>query len=203
MTTRLYLVRHGVTKWNDERRFQGHSDVPLSELGRLQAEKVARRLRGIELDAVYSSDSTRAIDTARFIAEQHRLPVIQLKELREIDFGEWEGKEFERLLEEQSELVERWLYDSVNNPIPGGESYTELRDRVIPKVLEIIRTHQGSSVCIVAHSGPIKLTLCHVLGLEPSERRRFDLANASLSMITYTDDTKLRVSFLNDTCHLD
>jgi alpha-ribazole phosphatase len=202
MDTLLYLVRHGITKWNDERRYQGQRDLPLSGAGRLQAEKVARRLQGVDITAVYSSDLVRAMDTARFIGETHRLPIIPLEELREIDVGEWEGKSFEQLRHEESELFEHWLSDTVNNPIPGGESYAQVRDRVIPKTIELIRTHTGSSICIVSHSGPIKLILCYALGMAPSGRLSFELTNASVSKVTFTDDMRIRVSFLNDTCHL-
>jgi len=164
MDTLLYLVRHGITKWNDERRYQGHRDLPLSETGRLQAEKVARRLQGVDIAAVYSSDLARAMDTAHFVGKGHRLPVIPLEELREIDVGKWEGKSFEELRHKESELLEHWLSDIVNNPIPGGESYAQLRDRVIPKIMELARTHKGSSICIVSHSGPPKIDALPCLG---------------------------------------
>lgn len=156
----------------------------------------------MDIAAVYSSDLARAMDTAHFVGKAHRLPVIPLEELREIDVGKWEGKSFEELRHKESELLEHWLSDIVNNPIPGGESYAQLRDRVIPKIMELARTHKGSSICIVSHSGPLKLMLCHVLGMAPCGRLRFELANASLSAITCADDVRMRVLFLNDTCHL-
>lgn len=202
MDTHLYLVRHGITEWNELRRFQGHRDLPLSAAGKLQAQEVARQLQGVDFAAVYSSDLTRAMDTASFIGKTHRLPIIPLEELREIDVGSWEGRSFEELRHEQSELIEQWLSDIANNPIPGGESYAQVRDRVIPKVAELVSAHKGSSICIVSHSGPIKLILCHALGLEPCGRLRFELANASISSVIYADDMRTRVSSLNDTCHL-
>lgn len=202
MDTHLYLVRHGITEWNELKRYQGHRDLPLSEEGKLQAERCAMRLRTVDITAVYSSDLTRAMDTAYRIAKPHGLPVIPLEALREIDVGKWEGKSFEEIRVRRSELLEPWLPDTVNNPIPGGESYAQLRDRVIPKVMELVKAHVGSSLCIVSHSGPLKLILCHALGIEPSGRQRFELANASVSAVICTDDMRIRVSFLNDTCHL-
>ena len=202
MDTLLYLVRHGITKWNDERRYQGQRDLPLSDARRLQAEKVARRFQGVEIAAVYSSDLARAMDTAHFIGKTHGLPVIPLGELREIDVGMWEGKSFEELRHTERELLEHRLSDIVNNPIPGGESYAQLRDRVIPKFTELISIHRGSSICIVSHSGPLKLIICHALGMEPYGRLRFELANAGVSAVACTGDMRIRVCFLNDTCHL-
>ncbi|HXL04231.1 MAG TPA: histidine phosphatase family protein [Bacillota bacterium] len=202
MDTHLYLVRHGTTEWNELKRYQGHRDLPLSDAGKLQAERCAMRLRTADIAAVYSSDLTRAMDTAYSIAKAHELPVIPQEALREIDVGKWEGKSFEEIRSRSRELLEPWLQDTVNNPIPGGESYAQLRDRVIPKAMELISTHIGSSICIVSHSGPLKLILCHALGIEPSGRLRFELTNGSVSAITCFDDIRMRVSFLNDTCHL-
>mgnify|MGYP000879211943 FL=1 len=202
MDTHLYLVRHGMTNWNELGKYQGHQDLPLSALGKEQARKTAGRLQEIGMVAVYSSDLSRAMDTAGFIAETHGLPTIPLEEFREIDVGLWEGKSFEEIRLRRSELLDNWLLDTVNNPIPGAESYAHLRDRVIPKVIELVKVHKGSSLCIVSHSGPLKLILCHALGIEPDGRRRFQLANAAVSAITYSDNTHIRVDFLNDTCHL-
>lgn len=202
MDTHLYLVRHGVTEWNEQKKYQGHHDLPLCEAGRTQAERVAGRLQSVDIAAVYSSDLQRAMETAYFIARAHGLPIVALEALREIDVGEWEGKSFEEIKRQRTELLEPWLRDTVNNPIPGGESYAQLRDRVIPTVMELVEVHRGSSVCIVSHSGPLKMIVCHALGIEPRGRLAFDLANATVSAVTCAYDMQFKVSFLNDMCHL-
>ena len=91
METHVYLVRHGETAWNRERRFQGHQDVPLSPAGLFQAERLAQRLKSETFDAVYSSDLKRAVQTAEIVARELALPVVTLKGLRERSMGEWEG----------------------------------------------------------------------------------------------------------------
>lgn len=203
MTTRVFLVRHGQTEWNATRRFQGHHDVPLSAAGVRQAERLALRLAGEPLSAVYTSDLLRAFETARVIASRHAgIAALPLKELREIDMGEWEGKTFDEIRDTAPCAAVKWLEDTVNNPIPGGESYAQLRDRVVPRVLELVQAHPDSSICIVSHAGPVKLLLCHALGLGPEGRRRLDLANASLSAVSYSPGESPRVLFMNDTCHL-
>ncbi len=202
MVTELYLIRHGMTEWNELGKYQGHHDLPLSAPGIRQARKIAGRLQGLNIAAVYSSDLLRAVQTAAPIAETRGLPVIPLKELREVDVGLWEGKSLDEVKQRHSKLYEEWLLDTVNNPIPGGESYAQLRDRVIPKVMELVKVHKGASLCIVSHSGPLKSILCHVLGTGPEGRRRFDLINASISLVSYSDNREGRVRFLNDTCHL-
>ncbi|MEW5865417.1 MAG: histidine phosphatase family protein [Bacillota bacterium] len=203
MATRVFLVRHGQTEWNTTRRFQGHHDVPLSEAGVRQAERLALRLAGEPLSAVYTSDLSRAFETAQVIVSRHAgVAVLPLRELREIDMGEWEGKTFDEIRDTAPCAAVKWLEDTVNNPIPGGESYAQLRDRVVPRVLQLVQAHPDSSICIVSHAGPVKLLLCHALGLGAEGRLRIDLANASLSGVSYSPGEPPRVLFMNDTCHL-
>ncbi|MEW6104922.1 MAG: alpha-ribazole phosphatase [Bacillota bacterium] len=202
MATRVFLVRHGETEWNAARRYQGHHDVPLSPAGERQAERLALRLMREKFAAVYTSDLSRAVATARAIARPHGVPVVQLRELREIDVGEWEGMSFDELERARPADVARWLEDTVNNPIPGGESYASLRDRVVPKVMELVRAHPDASFCVVSHAGPVKMVLCDALGIALESRHRIDLANASLCAVEYSPGRAPRVLFMNDTCHL-
>ncbi|MGE5586811.1 MAG: alpha-ribazole phosphatase [Clostridia bacterium] len=202
MTTRVFLVRHGETEWNAARRYQGHRDVPLSPAGELQAERLSRRLMRESLSAVYTSDLSRAVATARAIARPHGVPVVELRELREIDMGEWEGMSFHELQRTRPVDVARWLEDTANNPIPGGESYADLMDRVVPKVTELVRAHPGASICVVSHAGPVKMVLCDALGITPESRHRIDLVNGSLCAVEYSPGRAPRVLLMNDTCHL-
>ncbi|MGE5573151.1 MAG: histidine phosphatase family protein [Bacteroidota bacterium] len=202
VATRVFLVRHGETEWNATRRYQGHHDVPLSPAGVRQAEMLALRLAGENLAAVYSSDLSRALETARAVARPHGIPVVKLEELREIDVGEWEGMSFDEVRMARPADVARWLEDTANNPIPGGESYARLRDRVVPKVMELVRAHPDASFCVVSHAGPVKLVLCDALGIGPGSRHRIDLMNAALSAVEYSSERPPRVLFMNDTCHL-
>lgn len=202
VATRVFLVRHGVTEWNEAGRCQGQRDVPLSCAGIRQAERLAVRLARERLSAVYTSDLSRAFETATQIAGGARVAVVPLRELREIDMGDWEGMTFDDIRRRAPTAAARWLEDTENNPIPGGESYARLRDRVVPKVIELVRAHPDASICVVSHAGPLKLLLCHALGLGPEARTRIDLANASLSAILYSPGAAPRVLFANDTCHL-
>jgi broad specificity phosphatase PhoE len=100
-----------------------------------QAERLALRLAGEPLSAVYTSDLSRAFETAQVIVSRHAgVAVLPLRELREIDMGEWEGKTFDEIRDTAPCAAVKWLEDTVNNPIPGGESYAQLRDRVVPRV---------------------------------------------------------------------
>jgi broad specificity phosphatase PhoE len=151
MATRIILVRHGETDWNAERRWQGHSDRPLNEAGRRQAEELAARLDGAPIDAVYSSDLLRAHETARLLAEPRGLEVVVVPGLRERRFGSWEGL--------QDVEVER-RFPGVHGP-PDGETRQEMTRRVLESLETIAAANPGRTVLVVSHGGPIKALLRH------------------------------------------
>ena len=107
MTT-LLLARHGESDWNRARRWQGHADRPLTDLGRRQARELAERLAGVELDAVFSSDLRRASETAEIVARSQGLDVTTMPELREVDVGSWSGLTRTEAEERFPEAYVRW-----------------------------------------------------------------------------------------------
>jgi broad specificity phosphatase PhoE len=170
--TRIFLVRHGETDWNLTRRLQGHSDRPLNETGREQARSLAAQLATEEIEAVYSSDLSRAEETARIIAEARGLDVTTLPELRERHFGSWEG-----LTDE--EIHQRFPEEIADGVLGDGESRGELDGRVLRALNRIADQHSESTVVVVSHGGPLRAVLrhcgsdgvdqianCHVIRLE-------------------------------------
>jgi broad specificity phosphatase PhoE len=152
MTT-ILLARHGETDWNLERRVQGHTDRPLNETGRAQAFALADRLSTESLDAVYSSDLARARETAAVIAGRHGLDVIETSDLREKDFGSWEGLT-------DTEIMARFP-NAQRGEWGDGESRAELADRVVAALTEIAAAHFGGRVLVVTHGGPMRAALAH------------------------------------------
>jgi broad specificity phosphatase PhoE len=143
--TIVLLVRHGETDWNRERRWQGWADVPLSELGRQQAAELAARLRTVPLDAVYSSDLSRALETAELVAAEHGLPAIADSGLREIDVGSWSGLT-------KAEIQER--FDGV---WPDDAETSEAHAaRVRAAASRILHEHAHGTVLLVTHGGTIR-----------------------------------------------
>ncbi len=203
MATRLLLVRHGQTEWNAARRYQGHRDIPLSPAGVEQAERLAARLAKEPPRAVYASDLSRALQTATIIARACGIPVIPHEDLREIDVGEWEGRSLEEARELDPAGWARWHDDTENNPIPGGESFAQLRERVVRRAMQIVGAHPDDTVCIVSHAGPLRAIICDALGLDPRNGPRIVLANASVSAVSYAPGAPPRLLLTNDTCHLD
>ena len=134
---RVLVVRHGVTLWNKEGRYQGQTDIPLSDEGISQAEAVGRRLAGEPVCRVYSSDLARARMTASIIARHHDIEVKTDRRLREMYFGEWEGLTFDEIGKKWPGLRDKWLKDPVNLRPPGGESASDLISRVLKAVRDI------------------------------------------------------------------
>jgi 2,3-bisphosphoglycerate-dependent phosphoglycerate mutase len=151
MPTRIILARHGETDWNRERRWQGHSDRPLNDTGREQAEALAAQLADEPIAAVYSSDLMRAYETARIVSERLGLDVVTVPGLRERRFGSWEGL--------QDVDVER-LFPGINGP-PDGESRAEMLDRVLDSLESIAQANPDRTVLVVSHGGPIRAVLRH------------------------------------------
>lgn len=181
MATTILLARHGETDWNATRRVQGHTDVPLNERGREQARALAKELEDEPLDAVYASDLLRAHETARIVAERKGLDVIVLPELRERNFGTWEGLT-------DVEVLER--YPQAHTGSWGdAETREELSGRILTALGRIAETHPDGQVLVVAHGGPLRVALraagadgaetidnCHVarLAVEGAAMRSLD-----------------------------
>jgi alpha-ribazole phosphatase len=197
--TRLILVRHGETVWNVERRFQGQRDTALNARGREQARQVAERLRDEPIRAVYSSDLTRAVDTARAIAAVHGLPVFTDAALRERNFGEWEGLSREEVIARWTEAWERWR--RAECAPPGGEAVEEIAARVRAKIAEIVSAHPNETVVIVGHGGSVKAAVLWVMNKPLTDWRTFRIDNASISILQFHPD-RVEVAQLNDTQHL-
>jgi broad specificity phosphatase PhoE len=151
MTT-LFLARHGETDWNRELRIQGSSDIALNQLGREQAWALADELAEVALDAIYSSDLSRARETAEAVAARHRLEVRLDPRLRERAFGSWEG------------LTREDIVALGNGARHDGESDDEVRERVLEAVQAIADAHPGEHVLVVAHGGALNTLWHHAVG---------------------------------------
>jgi broad specificity phosphatase PhoE len=148
--TTLLLVRHGETDWNADGRLQGHTDRPLSDFGRRQARQLAEELAGDELEAIYSSDLARARETAEVVGERLGLPVELDPELREKDWGNWEGLT----------AVERDRVEFV------GESTEAHQGRTLGALRRIAEHHPGDGpVLVVTHGGSIRRVQTAALGM--------------------------------------
>ena len=150
---RLVLVRHGQSTWNATRRWQGHSDPPLSPLGREQALRAARALSGEIVDALYASDLRRALETARIVGEPLGLEPRSDPRLRELDVGAWGGLTREEIAARWPEALGRFDRREPDARPVGGETRAELARRVHEALDELAARHAGATLLIVAHGG--------------------------------------------------
>ena len=197
--TRIYLIRHGETEWNKEGRLQGTSNVLLSPEGIRQAKLLAQHTPFHSVDAIYSSDLSRAVKTAEILAEKFSLPVVEERGFRETDFGEWEG----RLLGELSgvEGFENFFTRPDKVHPPNGETFLESQARVMTALEEIVADSDGQSIIVVSHGSVIRLILCAALGV--SIRKMWAIAQFNTSVnILRVDDGNAVVELINSTAHL-
>jgi alpha-ribazole phosphatase len=200
--TRLLLVRHGLTDWNAAQRFQGQCDIPLNQAGQRQASALAERLAGESFQAIVTSDLQRAQATTQAIAACQTCPVVIEPRLREIGFGDWEGLTYAEIaICDPSGLV-AWEGDILENAPPGGETLKQLAGRVQVALDELLLAHEGETLLLVAHGGPLQVLVCLALGLPPEMYWHFHLSPGSLSEIAVYPQGAI-VNLLNDTCHLE
>jgi probable phosphoglycerate mutase len=169
---RVLLIRHGETDWNRAGRWQGHADVPLSELGRTQAAALGERLRslGEAVTAIYTSDLARARDTARAVAAALGLASIEDRAWREMDVGRWSGSSRDEI---RARYAEEWDRITAGEDLPrgGGETLAAFSARVAGALERVAAEHSGRRVAVVTHGGTIRVALLHALGL-PTTRLR-------------------------------
>jgi len=195
---RLLLVRHGQSVWNAERRFQGATDVALSDLGRAQAEALGRALGGYRVAAAYVSPFRRAVETAELALAGTGVPLIPLEDLRELSLGAWEGSTVDEVRSQEGDPYLAWLRAPKDCPPPGGEPLDAVLARVERAVARITAAHpDGDDVLVVAHGGVISVYACHLLGASFNDLWRLRIDNASLTVARPP-----RIVSLNDTTHL-
>ena len=200
---RLLLVRHGVTAWNREGRFQGHLDPPLSDAGQHEARLVAARLAaddGLRPVRVISSTLARARQTADAIADAAGTSVEEDARLIEIGQGEWEGRTHAELEVEDAERYREWRSGAGVRQPPGGEPIEEATRRV-RALFDDVRANDRWPTCLVSHGGTLRILAHELLDLRDGRSRAMDVDNASLSVVARVDGA-WRLERWNDTFHL-
>jgi probable phosphoglycerate mutase len=199
---RLLLARHGQTEWHGDNRYVSRTDIDLNETGREQARMLARRAEEESLDLILCSPLTRALETAGPSAKSLDLEPETDERLRELDFGEWEGKTLAEIREENPESV-RLFEKSAEHGFPGGEPLHEGAGRVLEVFADLYHSHAGRTVLVVAHNTLLRLGLCRMLGIPLGDyRRRLPrVVNAAVSEVRFGEEGGALYS-LNDAGHL-
>ncbi|MEN3007451.1 histidine phosphatase family protein [Pseudothermotoga sp.] len=199
MFLKIFLIRHAKTDWNDLGLWQGNTDVPLNEAGFEQAKKIAQKLSKQHVEVIYTSPLLRARQTAFVISEMLNVPLFVDERLRECEISLWNGLTMQETLERYYNEYTLWsTQPSVE--IEGVESLQKVQDRFLRFVEEIIKK-SFESVVVVSHALILRTFICWVLKLPLTEHKNFKLDNASISLVE--TQSRSRLVYLNDTCHLD
>lgn len=183
--TRLLLIRHAEPEEDARGRCYGRLDVGLSPAGLVNAERLAESLRDVELEKVYVSPRRRAVQTAAMLGGT---PGVDDR-LRELDFGELEGRTYDEIEREQPAFFRRWMETPTLVRFPGGESYGELRERVAAAVDDVVAAHAARTVGFVSHGGVIRAALAVALGLPDDRAFALDIGYARISVVDWFGGT--------------
>jgi broad specificity phosphatase PhoE len=189
--TRLLLIRHLEPDSSVQGRTYGSLDAPLSALALEQAAKLAQALDGIHLDAVYASPLRRALETATPLAVRRKLVPVVHEGLREIDFGELEGSRYEEVEEGRPDFFRSWMSDPTVVSFPGGESFADLRLRVLAAADEIRARHRRGVVALVAHGGVTRAIVAATLSMPNEALFRLDQSYGAVSVVDWLGETPI------------
>ncbi|RMG01312.1 MAG: alpha-ribazole phosphatase [Nitrospirae bacterium] len=197
--TELYIIRHGHTVNGDEKRYKGHIDVPLSEIGKKQAYALGKWIKdkGLIPHLIFSSDLSRAVETARIIGEQFGMSPQIDTALRERSFGLWEGMSFEEIEKGFPEEFGRWKEDPFEYHPPEGESTRDVKERVEGFLTKRMDEFKGKRVFIVSHGGVNRVLIAHFLGLPLNNLFRIEQDYCCLNRVVIFPDGLSLLSLMN------
>jgi broad specificity phosphatase PhoE len=180
----IYLVRHGQTEFNEKDLMQGQADIPLSETGHQEALALAKYLQHEPLDIIYSTPLLRAQQTASHINHFHQQPLEIIDQLTEINIGSWEGQSYPKIVQTQADFYKQWINDT-SMPIPGGESFQDVYNRV-EQGMHLIMNSKQKHILISGHATVNRAILCFLMKLPLQAGRRFRMQNCGFSkFLTY------------------
>ena len=186
---KIYLIRHAKPDLpHNGKLYYGSTDYPLSEEGILMAKELSEALKGVEVGAVFSSDLKRAIDTAELSLSGRLCDIKQVRGLREIHLGQWEGKSFDEVRSTWNELYEKrgTSFDSVGPP--GGESFKDLQKRTVPAFEEILKNNPCGDILVFAHGAAIWTLMCNYFGFKLNDIFFYPMDFCGIHLIVRTGD---------------
>ena len=195
--TRIHLIRHGQVVGHDQKRYNGQTDVALTDLGVEQYHRLRERLADTPISACYTSDLTRCVTGANIICEQFGIEPVWRSELRELNIGVWEGLTWQEI---QTSWPEEWqarLADLVHFRVTQGETLLEVEARVMPAIAEITERHKGQELLVVGHGGVNRIVLLNAIGAPLSGMFNIEQSYGCYNIIDYYADDRATVKLLN------
>jgi broad specificity phosphatase PhoE len=190
----ILLIRHGQTDWNRDRRIMGRKPIPLNIQGRRESEAIGRALREIQIQAIFTSPVERAVQTARLIARGRKLKLEMVPEVAEIDYGDWIGKTFDEVTEDEAYRVYH-ATPKLAHP-PGGEKMVDVHRRAVNFIEALRKRHEAGRIVVVSHADVIKIVVTHYLGLDLNDLLRLRIDNCSVSLLWF-NGSRHRVMAVN------
>ena len=198
---RLYLIRHGETEWNSQHRAQSYTDIPLSDVGRQQSQCTAKRLQNVDFDIAYSSDLSRAKETAAIILGTRKIQLNSSKSLREYNKGVFEGLHRSEYSLRYPDQYQAFLTKDLDFSPESGESVRQVHDRVSEFGTFITSEYPHEDILVACHGGSLRALVVHLLALSMETTWKLATSNCSLTIIyTYPNNNILHM--YNATSHL-
>ncbi len=195
---RIFLLRHGETDWNLQRRCQGITDVDLNDQGRRQARQIAEDLSTEKINGIYSSALKRALQTAEILRRSHGLAVTVDSDFRELNHGAFEGLTFSDIRDSYPDFLRLWRSEPAQLMIPGGERLIDVEKRAWNGMERILKFHlPHETVVVVSHNFPILAILCRITGTPLNDYRSFRVEPCGLTHISYDDSEGWRIIQIN------
>jgi probable phosphomutase (TIGR03848 family) len=195
MTTKIFLIRHGMNDLIGNTIAGRMSGVHLNTQGRRQAEHLVRRLADESIDHIFTSPMERCLETAAPLAAQRKLEVTPVPGVLEIGYGEWTGRSVAEL--QKDPLWNLWNSFRTGTRVPGGETMLEIQHRVVAEIQRLRAKCQGQSIAVFSHGDPIKTAICFYLGIPLDFFQRIEISPASVSLLHLGDDYS-KVQYFND-----
>ena len=199
---KLYLIRHGETEWNSIKRWQGWTDIELSEKGRNQARLLGERMKNMDIDEIYSSPLKRAYETARPAAEAKGMEIKTMDCFKEINFGEWEGMTSEEISAKYGKEFGEFLKNPEEMPFSGEGSFKNVEKRIDKGFEKILEGKNGKSIAVVTHGGIIRIAVKYLLGIEGQWFNKTWIDNTSITLVEIHKNYNL-LRVLNDSSHIN
>jgi len=190
LMTRVILIRHSQTDYNLENRYCGFKDIGLNKIGKAQARRIGVKLKDLKIDKIFSSDLKRSEQTAKIIFA-NRCRIVKNKNLREINFGIWEGFNYKQILQRSPATYKKWLKNPFSVDIPSGEKMSHFINRIKKELKNIIKNNSDKTVALITHSGPIRIILNTVLGIKREDFWRLKLKPQAVYIIEYKNSSKI------------
>ena len=201
--TQIILVRHCEAEGNAKRIFQGHTDAPISENGRVQLDLLRQRLHAVPIEVIYSSPLQRAYQTAEAIHSFREIPIEIKEDLMEINGGDWEGHYWKDLVTLFPEDCKLWVEQPHLFAPNRGEPMQHVFDRMQRSIIDIVTKHAKKTICVVSHGCAIRNLLCWAMGKTIEQLNDIDWCdNTAVSVIQFDDRLRPLIVFANDASHL-